>query len=64
MKVIFQFEDNKSKIILEPSNNIDQANLENVLALKGSTVQISPGTHKDLIIESRRGELNDLPDIG
>ena len=53
MKVEFRFMEGKSQIILDPSNNIDQANLENVLALKGTVIEMSAGAQKNLIIESR-----------
>jgi hypothetical protein len=54
MKVIFRFEDNKGQIILEASTPIDQANINNFLDLKGNNISISPGTRKELILESIR----------
>ena len=53
MRVEFRFTDGKAQIVLEPSNSIDQANLANVLALKGTAIDISAGTRRDLVIESR-----------
>jgi hypothetical protein len=53
MKVEFRFTDGKAQIVLEPSNSIDQANLANVIALKGNAIDISAGPRRDLVIECR-----------
>jgi hypothetical protein len=64
MKVEFRFTDGKAQIVLEPSNSIDQANLANVLELKGNVIEVAAGSRRELVIESRVVETPRRPDLG